>query len=41
MQPIEALRTPDGRFQDLPDYAYAPHYVDSLPGYEGLRALPE
>ncbi len=38
MQPIEALRTPDVRFQDLPDYEYAPHYVDSLPGYEGLRA---
>jgi len=38
MKPIEALRTPDARFQALPDYGYAPHYVDSLPGYEGLRA---
>ncbi|MEO0607277.1 MAG: haloalkane dehalogenase [Pseudomonadota bacterium] len=31
------VRTPDARFADLPDYAYAPHYVDDLPGYEGLR----
>lgn len=38
MQPLEALRTPDVRFQGLPGYGYAPHYVDSLPGYEGLRA---
>jgi len=35
---IEFLRTPDGRFQELPDYPYQPQYVDSLPGYEGLRA---
>jgi haloalkane dehalogenase len=35
---IEFLRTPDARFQDLPDYPYQPQYVDSLPGYEGLRA---
>ena len=38
MKPIEALRTPEARFQGLPDYEYDPHYVDSLPGYEGLRA---
>ena len=38
MKPIEALRTPEERFQGLPDYEYGPHYVDSLPGYEGLRA---
>ncbi len=38
MKPIEALRTPDQRFQDLPDYRYEPHYIDSLPDYEGLRA---
>ncbi len=37
-QPLEALRTPDDRFQDLPDFPYEPQYVDSLPGYEGLRA---
>jgi haloalkane dehalogenase len=34
---IEALRTPDDRFEGLPDWPYAPHYVDDLPGYEGLR----
>lgn len=33
----EAVRTPDARFEGLPDYAFAPHYVDDLPGYEGLR----
>ena len=32
-----ALRTPDDRFQDLPDYPFEPHYIDNLPGYEGLR----
>jgi haloalkane dehalogenase len=32
-----ALRTPDDRFTNLPGYNFAPHYVDSLPGYEGLR----
>jgi haloalkane dehalogenase len=36
--PMEALRTPDVRFHGLPGYQYEPHYVDSLPGYEGLRA---
>ncbi len=34
---IAALRTPDDRFQALPDWTYAPRYVDDLPGYEGLR----
>lgn len=34
---IEAKRTPDSRFSDLPDYPFDPHYVDDLPGYEGLR----
>ena len=34
---IEALRTPDERFQDLPGYAYRPHYIDDLAGFEGLR----
>jgi hypothetical protein len=38
VKPIEALRTPDARFQGLPGYPYEPHYVDSLSGYEGLRA---
>ncbi len=35
---INALRTPDDRFADLPDFPFPPHYVDNLPGYEGLRA---
>lgn len=34
---IDALRTPNGRFADLPGWPYAPHYIDNLPGYEGLR----
>jgi pimeloyl-ACP methyl ester carboxylesterase len=34
---IEALRTPDERFASLPDFPYAPHYVEGLPGYGGLR----
>ena len=34
---IEALRTPDERFAALPEFNYAPHYVDGLPGYGGLR----
>jgi haloalkane dehalogenase len=34
---IEAFRTPDDAFADLPGYSFAPHYVDELPGYEGLR----
>ncbi len=32
-----ALRTPDERFAHLPDWPYAPHYVEDLPGYQGLR----
>lgn len=34
---IEFVRTPDDRFENLPGYDFAPHYVDDLPGYEGLR----
>ena len=37
MAAIEALRTPDERFQNLPGWSYAPHYIDDLPGYAGLR----
>lgn len=35
--PIEARRTPDDRFENLSGYDFAPHYVDDLAGYEGLR----
>lgn len=31
------LRTPDERFVGLPGYDYRPHYIDTLPGFEGLR----
>jgi len=34
---IETKRTPDNRFDNLPGYPYAPHYVDDLSGYSGLR----
>ena len=34
---MDVLRTDDGRFADLPGFAFAPHYVDDLPGYGGLR----
>jgi len=29
---MDFLRTPDERFAQLPDYAYAPRYLDSTPG---------
>jgi pimeloyl-ACP methyl ester carboxylesterase len=35
---VAALRTPDERFTGLPDFGYAPHYVESLAGYASLRA---
>jgi len=38
MVAVNALRTPDDRFADLPDFPFPPNYVDDLPGYEGLRA---
>ncbi|MEL6258856.1 MAG: hypothetical protein AAFQ67_07355 [Pseudomonadota bacterium] len=34
---IDALRTPDDRFEALPGWSYKPNYLDDLPGYEGLR----
>jgi len=34
---IESLRTPDERFAFIPGFPYAPHYVDDLADYEGLR----
>jgi hypothetical protein len=30
---IEALRTPDARFESVPDFPYTPHYCDDLKGY--------
>lgn len=33
----EILRTPEERFNDLPGYAFAPHYLEGLAGFEGLR----
>ncbi|MEN8665598.1 MAG: haloalkane dehalogenase [Polycyclovorans sp.] len=34
---IAVLRTPESRFQSLPDFPYTPHYIDTLPGHTGLR----
>lgn len=34
---IQSLRTPEMNFADLPGWNYQPHYLDDLPGYEGLR----
>jgi pimeloyl-ACP methyl ester carboxylesterase len=34
---VQALRTPDERFADLPGYPFAPRYVDDLPGFQALR----
>lgn len=34
---IEALRTPEERFANLPDFDFPVGYVDDLPNYEGLR----
>ncbi|MBH64164.1 MAG: haloalkane dehalogenase [Alphaproteobacteria bacterium] len=31
-------RTADGRFADLAGYAFAPNYIEDLPGFAGLRA---
>lgn len=33
----EVLRTPDARFEGLPGFDFAPHYLEDLPGFEGLR----
>ena len=33
----DALRTPDTAFAGLPDYPWAPHYVQDLPSVAGLR----
>jgi len=33
----EILRTPEARFAALPGYPFAPHYIDDLTGFAGLR----
>ena len=34
---LASVRTPDDQFNGLPDFPYAPNYIDTLEGYEGLR----
>jgi len=34
---VNALRTPEARFEGLPGYPFAPHYRDDLAGYSSLR----
>jgi len=34
---MQLLRTPEERFLNLPGLSFAPHYLDALPGYEGIR----
>jgi len=34
---MDVLRTDDSRFVGLPDFGFAPHYLDDLKGYDGLR----
>ncbi len=38
-QPVreDAVRTPDARFANLPDYPWAPNYLSDLPALQGLR----
>ncbi|TAN12455.1 MAG: tRNA adenosine(34) deaminase TadA [Burkholderiaceae bacterium] len=33
----DALRTPEAAFADVPDYPWAPHYLNDLPAAAGLR----
>ena len=37
MAKIEALRTPEVAFESVPDFEWAPSYIEDLPGSEGLR----
>jgi len=34
---VQALRTPDYRFDTLPGWHYRPHYIDDLEAFDGLR----
>lgn len=38
-QPVreDAVRTPEARFADLPDYPWSPNYLSDLPALNGLR----
>jgi len=36
-QKLEALRTPEERFRMLPMFPFKPHYLEDLPGFDGLR----
>ena len=33
----EVLRTPEQAFDNIPDFPFAPNYIEDLAGYEGLR----
>ncbi len=35
--PIEAVRTPERRFENLPDWTFEPRYAEGLPGFDPLR----
>lgn len=34
---METVRTPDNRFENLPDWDFTPNYIDTIDGYEGIR----
>ncbi|MEL6215012.1 MAG: haloalkane dehalogenase [Pseudomonadota bacterium] len=34
---MEAKRTPDSRFENVPDWSFEPRYAEDLSGYKGLR----
>lgn len=34
---MRAVRTPEARFANLPNFPWEPRYIDDLAGYEGLR----
>ena len=34
---MDILRTPEGAFDAVPDYPFAPNHVDNLPGFDGMR----
>ncbi|MCP2679779.1 alpha/beta fold hydrolase [Maricaulaceae bacterium NA33B04] len=37
MSTLKSVHTPEERFENLPDWDYAPSYIDDLEGYEGLH----